>query len=120
MTALDGHTHRKGAVAAIVIVVAAATRVVAAIAIMVVLAGAVIVIAAAALIPLLIAFIAMKIKSSKMHTARHNDYAANYEKPGSMKLSQSHDVFLYSTTQRTKKVKVEAQPGTSHTSSSAL
>lgn len=78
----------------------------------------VIVIAAAALIPLLIAFIAMKIKSSKMHTARHNDYAANYEKPGSMKLSQSHDVFLYSTTQRTKKVKVEAQPGTSHTSSS--
>lgn len=48
MTALDGHTHRKGAVAAIVIVVAAATRVVAAIAIMVVLAGAVIVIAAAA------------------------------------------------------------------------
>ena len=78
----------------------------------------VIVIAAAALIPLLIAFIAMKIKSSKMHTARHNDYAANYEKPGSMKLSQSHDIFLYSTTQRTKKVKVEAQPGTSHTSSS--
>ena len=50
MTALDGHTHRKGAVAAVVIVVAAATRVVAAIAIMVVLACAVIVIAAARVI----------------------------------------------------------------------
>ena len=47
LAALDGHAHRKGAVAAVVIVMAAATRVVTAIAIMVVLTGAVIVIAAA-------------------------------------------------------------------------
>ncbi len=81
-------------------------------------AYAIFVISVAAILPLLTALIAMAIKSSKMRTARKNDYAGNYEKPGSMKIDRSSDVFLYSTTQRTKKVKVETQPGTSHTSSS--
>ena len=65
--------------------------------------------------PLLIAFWMMKKKLKKMKTAVENDYAANYMKPGSMKLNMSRDLFLYSRITKTEKPKGDS--GT-HTSSS--
>lgn len=73
------------------------------------------VIIAALLIPLLVALILMKKKLKKMKTAVENDYAANYVKPGSMKLSVSRDLFLYSRITKTERPK--SSSGT-HTSSS--
>ena len=73
------------------------------------------VIIAALLIPLLVAWILMKKKLKKMKTAVENDYAANYVKPGSMKLSVSRDLFLYSRITKTERPK--SSSGT-HTSSS--
>ena len=67
------------------------------------------------LAPLLLAYIMMKQKLSKMKTARENNYAANYVKPGSMKLTVSRDLFLYSRITKTEKPK--SSSGT-HTSSS--
>ncbi len=65
--------------------------------------------------PLLIAFWMMKRKLKKMKTAVENDYAANYIKPGSMNLTTSRDLFLYSRITKTEKPK--SNSGT-HTSSS--
>lgn len=65
--------------------------------------------------PLLIAFIMMKKKLKKMKTAVENDYAGNYMKPGSMNLTLSRDLFLYSRITKTEKPKGDS--GT-HTSSS--
>lgn len=65
--------------------------------------------------PLLIAFWMMKKKLKKMKTAVENDYAANYMKPGSMNLTMSRDLFLYSRITKTEKPKGDS--GT-HTSSS--
>ena len=73
------------------------------------------VIIAALLIPLLVAWILMKKKLKKMKTAVENDYAANYIKPGSMNLTTSRDLFLYSRITKTEKPK--SNSGT-HTSSS--
>jgi len=73
------------------------------------------VILAALLIPLLIAYLKMNGKLKKMKTAVENDYAANYVKPGSMHLSVSRDLFLYSKITKTEKAKSDS--GT-HTSSS--
>ena len=73
------------------------------------------VIIAALLIPLLIAWILMKKKLKKMKTAVENDYAANYVKPGSMNISVSRDLFLYSRITKTERPKESS--GT-HTSSS--
>lgn len=73
------------------------------------------VIAAAILIPLIIAFLMMSNKLSKMKTAVKNDYAANYMKPGSMNIAVSKDIFLYSVVTKTEKPK--SNSGT-HTSSS--
>jgi len=67
------------------------------------------------LAPLLIAFVMMKKKLKKMKTAVENDYAANYIKPGSMNLTTSRDLFLYSRITKTEKPK--SNSGT-HTSSS--
>ncbi len=67
------------------------------------------------IVPLLIAFWMMKRKLKKMKTAVENDYAANYIKPGSMKLTTSRDLFLYSRITKTEKPK--SNSGT-HTSSS--
>ena len=67
------------------------------------------------LIPLLVAFLKMKKKLNKMKTARGNDYAANYVKPGSMNITTSRDLFLYSHITKTEKAK--SSSGT-HTSSS--
>lgn len=65
--------------------------------------------------PLLFAFLMMQKKLKKMKTAVKNDYAANYMKPGSMNISVSKDMFLYSRTTKTEKAK--SSSGT-HTSSS--
>ena len=73
------------------------------------------VIIAALLIPLLVALILMKKKLKKMKTAVENDYAANYVKPGSMNISVSRDLFLYSRITKTERPKESS--GT-HTSSS--
>ena len=73
------------------------------------------VIIAALLIPLLVACILMKKKLKKMKTAVENDYAANYVKPGSMNISVSRDLFLYSRITKTERPKESS--GT-HTSSS--
>ena len=64
---------------------------------------------------MLIAFWMMKKKLKKMKTAVENDYAANYMKPGSMNLTMSRDLFLYSRITKTEKPKGDS--GT-HTSSS--
>ena len=73
------------------------------------------VIIAALLIPLLVAYLMMNKKLKKMKTAEENDYAENYIKPGSMKLSVSRDLFLYSRITKTERPK--SSSGT-HTSSS--
>ena len=63
------------------------------------------VIGGAVLIPLLVAFIMMKIKLSHMKTAVQNNYAANYIKPGTKKLTESRDMFIYSRITKTPKPK---------------
>lgn len=73
------------------------------------------VIATAFLIPLLVAFIMMKKRLKKMKTALENNYAANYVKPGSVRIDTSRDLFLYSRITKTEAPK--SSSGT-HTSSS--
>lgn len=63
------------------------------------------VVGCALIIPLILAFLMTRIKLKKMKTAVENDYAANYMKPDSMKLSFSKDIFLYSTMIKTEKPK---------------
>lgn len=71
------------------------------------------------LLPLLIAFIATQIKLAKMNTAVSNKYAADYMRPGSMNLTDSSDIFLYSTVSQTLKPQPEDHDSSSvHTSSS--
>lgn len=65
--------------------------------------------------PLAVAYFMMQNKLKKMKTAVENDYAANYVKPGSMNISVSRDLFLYSRVTKTEKPK--SNSGT-HTSSS--
>jgi len=57
----------------------------------------------------------MNGKLSKMKTAVENDYAADYEKPGSKRLTVSRDMFLYSRVTKTEKPKNDSG---SHKSSS--
>jgi len=73
------------------------------------------VIAVCLIAPLLIAFLMMQKKLKKMKTAIENDYAANYIKPGSMRIDASRDLFLYSRVIKTERPKESS--GT-HTSSS--
>ena len=65
--------------------------------------------------PLLIAFLMMNSKLKKMRTAVENDYAADYMKPGSMRLAVSRDIFLYSRITKTEKPK--SNSGTHRSSS---
>lgn len=76
----------------------------------------VVVVAAALLLPLLVARSMTNKKMKQMKTAVENNYAANYKKPGSMNLSMSRDIFLYSTVTKTEKAK--SSDGGGHTSSS--
>lgn len=75
------------------------------------------VIIGALIVPLLIAYMMMKIKISQMNTAVKQNYASNYMKKDSMKLSRSQDLFLYSTVIKTAKPQPNSGSG-SHTSSS--
>lgn len=72
------------------------------------------VIAGIILIPLALAFALMTRKLSKMNTAVMQAGAAQYMKPGSMDISNSRDIFLYSTVTKREKPK----DSTTHTSSS--
>lgn len=62
-------------------------------------------------VPLIISLIATAIQLSKMNTARSEDYAHNYIKPGSFKLTHSHDIFLYTRTTRVAKPKQNNRQG---------
>ena len=53
-------------------------------------------------IALIIAFVMMKSKLAKTNTAVKSDYAADYMKPGSLHLTNSKDLFLYSHTSRVR------------------
>lgn len=57
------------------------------------------------LLPLLLAFIMMKIKLGKMNTAVAQNYASNYMKEGSFHLDVNHDIFLYSNIVKKEKPK---------------
>ncbi len=57
------------------------------------------------LIPLLLAFIMMKIKLGKMNTAVAQNYASNYMKEGSFHLDVNQDIFLYSNIVKKEKPK---------------
>lgn len=70
------------------------------------------VIAIAIILPLIIALIAMLVQLSKMKTAVRQNYAANYMKPGSMNVSRSANLFLYSVVTR------KARPKTTSSGSS--
>lgn len=65
--------------------------------------------------PLLVALWMMNRKLKKMKTAKENNYAENYIKHGSMNISVTRDLFLYSRITKTEKPK--SNSGT-HTSSS--
>lgn len=69
----------------------------------------------ALLLPLLLAYVMTNKKTKQMKTAVENNYAANYMKPGSMNLSMSRDIFMYSTVTKTEKAKPSSG---GHTSSS--
>lgn len=78
------------------------------------------VIGGALLLPLLLAFLMMKYQLSKMKTVARQDSAAGYIKPGSVNLTVSKDLFLYSTVTKTARPKAEnsSTSSGSHTSSS--
>lgn len=79
-----------------------------------------IVVVGALVLPLLLALFMTWLKQKKMKTAVKNDYAANYMKPGSMRLDVSRDIFLYSTVVKTERPKPNQNGGGSggHISSS--
>lgn len=71
------------------------------------------------ILPILIALIATKSKLSKMNTAVGQKYAANYVKPNSMKLTDSKDLFLYSSVTKSARLMSEdSDTSTTHESSS--
>ena len=70
------------------------------------------------LISAVIAFIAMSVQVSKMKTANKQMYAENYVQPGSMNVTDSKDLFMYSHVTRTQKESSSSSGGSSHTSSS--
>lgn len=70
----------------------------------------------ALILPLIIAFIMMLIKQSKMKTAVKQNYADSYMTDGSIHLTQSNDIYLYSTV--TKTPIPQSDDSDSHTSSS--
>ncbi len=73
--------------------------------------GLLILIGVIVLIPLISALIATAIQLSKMKTAKSEDYAHNYIKAGSFRLTYSHDIFLYTRTTRIARPKQNNRPG---------
>lgn len=67
-------------------------------------------------VPLIIALIVTSSKAKKMKTAVSQNYADSYMKRGSLKITQSRDIFMYSTVTQTEKPKSGSDGG--HTSSS--
>ena len=70
-----------------------------------------------------IAFIWVGVMKSKMNNVRRNNFAANYVRPDSFKLTQSSDMFLYSTVSKVTRPRPDSSPeggggGGSHGSSS--
>ena len=74
-------------------------------------------IALAIIVPALIAYVFMRGKLQKMNTVNRQLTAKNYVTPGSMDVTNSKDIFLYSHVTRTKKPESSSSGG-SHTSSS--
>ena len=70
-------------------------------------------------IGVLIAFIVVGIMKSELQTVRFQAAASSYMKNGSLKITESRDLFLYNTVSRTEKPKNRRSGGSStHTSSS--
>lgn len=70
-----------------------------------------------------IAFIWVGVMKSKMNNVRRNNLAANYVRPDSFKLTQSSDMFLYSTVSKVTRPRPDSSSeggggGGSHGSSS--
>lgn len=76
------------------------------------------VIAVAVILALVIAFVAMLVQLSKMKTAVKQNYAANYIKPGSMNISHSMDLFLYSVVTRKARPKTTSSGGSGNSGGS--
>lgn len=69
------------------------------------------------LIPLILAFAVTGGKTRRMHTAKQANYADRYIRKGSFQLTDSQDIFLYSTVTRTEHTTSDSDSD-SHTSSS--
>ena len=63
------------------------------------------------LIPLIVALIAMGVKSAGMKTARAQSGAAEYLRKGSLNIKQQQDIFLYSTVTRAAKPEPDHNSG---------
>lgn len=68
-------------------------------------------IGAAVIIGIIIAFIVVFIMKSQLKTVRFQPAASNYLKEGSLNITQSRDIFLYSTVTRTPKPKNTSSSG---------
>lgn len=73
--------------------------------------------AAAIVLPIIIAAVATSIRGKRMNTAVYQTYADSYMKKGSMSLTESKDIFVYSAVTRTERPRNEGGSST-HTSSS--
>ena len=71
-----------------------------------------------AIIPLIVAFAVTAHRQKKMNTAVMQSFAEQYKKPGSMNLTKSSDIFLYSHISKTRRQESSSSSGGSHTSSS--
>jgi len=68
-------------------------------------------IGAAVIIGIIIAFIVVFIMKSQLKTVRFQPAASNYPKEGSLNITQSRDIYLYSTVTRTPKPKNNSSGG---------
>lgn len=69
------------------------------------------IIGALILLPLILAFIMTLIKLSHMKTAKSDNFAANYIKAGSFQLTDSRDIFLYSSIRKIPKPQPQNHSG---------
>jgi uncharacterized protein len=67
---------------------------------------------------LVIALITVGIMKGKLKTVRRQPAAGNYVRKGSMNITESSDLFLYSKVNRTAKPKNNGSGSSTHTSSS--
>ncbi len=69
-------------------------------------------------IPLIVAFAMTAGKSKKMNNVGKQTHAKNYIKEGSMNVDLSRDIYMYSTVDKTQKVKYDSESDGAHTTSS--